>query len=96
MPKNISSARASWIREANGLTSVEREPRGAANPSLGSTGCQPVVVGSLPTTAQTARNDTLPTNFQELFGRLPKRTGWQPVLPRNYRARRHQPPVTSH
>jgi len=29
---------------------------------------------------------TLVTTCKELFGRLPKRTGWQPVLPRSQRA----------
>ena len=34
---------------------------------LGSTGCQPVVAGSLPAT--------------NVFGKLPKTAGWQPALP---------------
>jgi hypothetical protein len=48
---------------------------------LGSAGCQPAVVGSLPTTLQRCKK-ALEMNVQELFGRLPKTTGWQPVLPR--------------
>src|SRR5437899_12131091 len=50
----------------------------------GSTSCYPVVAGSLPTTAQRARGD-FGCQRAKLFGRLPKRTGWQPVLPENYR-----------
>src|SRR5216117_3568363 len=57
-----------------------------ARPFLGSTGCQPVVVGSLPTTS-TSRENSLLRTFQELFGRLPETTGWQPVLPRSTFAR---------
>ena len=45
--------------------------------SLGSTGCQPVVRGSLPRTLwQTFRV------WLHAFGKLPNATGWQPVLPR--------------
>src|SRR5438093_11598857 len=48
---------------------------------LGSTGCQPAVVGSLPTTLPRCKKD-LEINVQALFGRLPKTRGWQPALPR--------------
>src|SRR5205809_3260159 len=57
-----------------------------ARPFLGSTGCQPIVVGSVPTTS-TSRENSLLRTFQELFGRLPETTGWQPVLPRSTFAR---------
>src|SRR5207249_4877565 len=53
---------------------------------LGSAGCQPAVVGSLPTTLQRCKK-ALEMNVQKLFGRLPKTTGWQPVLPRVSAAR---------
>ena len=49
--------------------------------TLGSAGCQPAIVGSLPTTLR-------PTRLRELWpndivlGKLPSTTGWQPVLPR--------------
>ena len=68
-----------------GLVIAIDESVGPRSRHLGSTGCQPVVVGSLPT------NHESPTVLQGHLGskrsrsfsaRLPKRTGWQPVLPR--------------
>jgi hypothetical protein len=46
---------------------------------LGSAGCQPAVVGSLPTTYFVKAKAV--ESVLKLFGKLPKRTGWQPVLP---------------
>jgi hypothetical protein len=52
----------------------------ACKPILGSTGCQPVIVGSLPTIRSIQAQQAM--NVHKLLGRLPKSTGWQPVLPR--------------
>src|SRR5947208_15392393 len=53
-----------------------RMTRMALQGSLGSTGCQPIVVGSLPTTANLLQELCYRT-FKELFGKLPQRTGWE-------------------
>jgi hypothetical protein len=42
---------------------------------------EPVVVGSLPRQVRRARGERN-SGVQALSGRLPKMTGWQPVLPR--------------
>jgi hypothetical protein len=47
---------------------------------LGSAGSQPAVVGSLPTMRECCK-DLWRRTFEQLFGRLPKGTGWQPVVP---------------
>jgi hypothetical protein len=49
----------------------------------GSTGCQPVVAGSLPATLRATTTRLVKSSLQEVFGRLLKTTGWQPVLPGN-------------
>jgi len=44
----------------------------------GERGCEPAVVGSLPATPRRFLTERLKTSL----GKLPKLTGWQPVLPR--------------
>jgi hypothetical protein len=70
------------ITPINAKNSVKENPaNGAAVCGLGSTGCQPVVVGSLPTTQRFGASfgcelpQTSVTSPEELFGKLPKRTG---------------------
>jgi hypothetical protein len=52
---------------------------------LGSTGCQPVVGGSLPATRLQSANpnmkQTLLARPGDVLGRLPSTAGWQPALP---------------
>ena len=48
---------------------------------LGSAGCQPAIVGSLPTILTVTRTCELWPN-DIVLGRLPSTTGWEPVLPR--------------
>jgi len=47
-------------------------PRASAN--SGEHSCQPVVVGNLPTIPSTRRKNSSQWTFNELFGKLPKRT----------------------
>jgi hypothetical protein len=63
---------------------------------LGSTGCEPVVVGKLAddSIVTTARVESIaPKSFS---AKLPKRTGWQPVLPRRAESRALERPMGSH
>src|SRR5206468_5569119 len=50
---------------------------------LGSTGCQPVHLGSLPRCIVQAANNLL----VHVSGKLPETTVWQPVLPRHFKFR---------
>ena len=51
----------------------------------GSAGCQPAVLGSLPSTLPAlAKNERLrftSADFRRVAGRLPATAGWQPALP---------------
>ena len=51
---------------------------------LGSTGCQPVVAGSLPATSLDTQlsGDAIPG-----LGKLPRPAGWQPALPSTHGSR---------
>jgi hypothetical protein len=49
---------------------------------LGSTGCQPVIRGSLPRTARTRLTFEIALRAKMHSARRPNATGWQPVLPR--------------
>jgi len=51
-------------------------------PFLGSAGCQPAVAGSLPATFRRIREAV-----ENSLAKLPRLTGWQPVLPRKSHAR---------
>jgi hypothetical protein len=53
----------------------------AKRKSLGSTGCQPVVFGSLPKSAQDQYFTNCMAAIQSLAGKLPATAGWQPALP---------------
>jgi hypothetical protein len=50
----------------------------AGNVSLGSAGCQPAVAGNLPATFMSTRFNLA----RERLGKLTRRTGQRPVLPR--------------
>jgi hypothetical protein len=49
--------------------------------SLGSTGCQPVVFGSLPKTFYREHFIYGVTPVSSVAGKLPATAGWQPALP---------------
>jgi len=55
---------------------------------LGSAGCQPAVLGSLPSTrsasGSTFRESLHGLNCRRAAGRLPAAAGWQPALPKDF------------
>jgi hypothetical protein len=53
----------------------------AKRKSLGSTGCQSVVFGSLPKSAQDQYFTNCVVTIQSVAGKLPATAGWQPALP---------------
>jgi hypothetical protein len=56
--------------------------RKAKRKSLGSTGCQPVVFGSLPKIIQREAFNKGVIVTHNFAGKLPATAGWQPALPR--------------
>jgi hypothetical protein len=53
----------------------------AKRKSLGITGCQPVVFGSVPKSAQDQYFTNCVVAIQSVAGKLPATAGWQPALP---------------
>jgi hypothetical protein len=50
---------------------------------LGSTGCQPVIVGTMPKIFLSVDFIKRVVLLPNVAGKLPATTGWQPVLPSN-------------
>jgi len=80
-PDALSRIRIRLAREKAQMALTD-PPLAQAILDSGSAGCQPAVVGSLPTTAKPVATRLRLRITTELFGKLPKRTRWQRVLPR--------------